>query len=318
MKHKNETSALGLANFLTNQLTEWKLARENYFGLDKTEERNFQFKNSTIKVQFNPERIRSSAAKVDKQSIAKRACFLCDKNRPAEQDSIEFSDKFQILINPFPIFKQHFTIVHKQHVVQEFEPFVSDILQLAKAMKGFSVFYNGPKCGASAPDHMHFQAGEQGFMPIENELSILKQNNEPIEQRGVSIWGFNNCLRRIILIEGMDIIRVEEEVKRLVACFRSRQPLDEEPMLNVISFFKDDCFHVLLFPRKVHRPIQFYAEDESQLLISPAAVDFGGAFITPREVDFQKISEEDIVDIFNQLTIEEDEFQIILNEKSLS
>ena len=147
------------------QTANWALARNNFEGLKTVQTKTFAFGDYDVRVQFNPARIVSSGAKVDAKTIAERKCFLCAANRPAEQRSVEFGD-YEILVNPFPIFPEHFTIPRKEHVDQQIKPFFADMLRLAKAMDEYLVFYNGPRCGASAPDHMHFQAGTKDFLPL--------------------------------------------------------------------------------------------------------------------------------------------------------
>ncbi len=312
-----------LTDFLNQQLNDWPLATGNYKGLEKVEEKEFQFDGCKVKVQFNPERIRSSAAKVDQKSIENRACFLCLDKLPKEQGGIAHANDFVILVNPFPIIPQHFTIPKIDHVDQNFEGNVSVMLSLAKSMQGYTLFYNGPKCGASAPDHMHFQAGNKDFMPVETEYAYIKKSQSEllIDSAEFEMRAFPNYLRKMISIESES----EKEMKRAVSVFyrtfSAMQPEEKEPMLNVICSFVDGKYLMHLFPRKLHRPAQYFAEGEQQLLISPASVDFGGVFITPRREDFEKITSEAIVDIFKQVSVDDVFFkklceQIILNETS--
>ncbi len=160
---------------IRQQTNNWQLAANNYFALNKVETRTFDFGHFKILAQFNPERIRSSAAKTDDKSIAKRPCFLCIENLPPEQKGILFQNKYLILINPYPIFTEHLTISSLEHIPQQILPHFSDLLDLSKKLHGFTLFYNGPKCGASAPDHFHFQAGIKGIMPVEQEFSFLEK-----------------------------------------------------------------------------------------------------------------------------------------------
>ncbi|PKQ66820.1 hypothetical protein BZG01_09860 [Labilibaculum manganireducens] len=309
LEEKSSTQILG--DFLNDQLINWPLATGNYKGLEKVEEKEFQFDGYTIKVQFNPERIRSSAAKVDQKSIENRACFLCLDKLPKEQAGIAQGDDFVILVNPFPIIPQHFTIPKVDHVDQSFEENVSGMLSLAKNMQGYTLFYNGPKCGASAPDHMHFQAGNKDFMPVETEYAVLKNlqsellsNSNQFEMRA-----FSNYLRKMISIESESEIEMMKAVSVFYQTFSVMQPEEKEPMLNAICSFVDGKYSMHLFPRKLHRPSQYFAEGDQQLLISPASVDFGGVFITPRREDFEKITSDDIVDIFKQVSVDDEFFQ---------
>ncbi|MDP2891438.1 MAG: DUF4922 domain-containing protein, partial [Bacteroidota bacterium] len=241
---------------------------------------------------------------------AARKCFLCGENRPAEQDAIAYGEHFLILVNPFPIFKNHFTISCNSHIDQRFIPNVQSFLELARAMEGFTVFYNGPECGASAPDHLHFQAGESSFMPIATEFEKLKSISRQLYSGAeTQVWAFDNYLRKMISVETTSL----EEGLRIIGIyythFQAMQPEKVEPMMNALCTFSDGKWTIHLFPRKLHRPRQFFAEGNDQLLISPASVDFGGVFITPRKEDFDKISKAVIVDIFKQVSLNQDAFQ---------
>ncbi len=306
----NKTPYQILTEFVENEKLLWPLAATNYEGLNSVEEKQFQFDGFRVKVQFNRERMRSSAAKVDKQSIADRKCFLCNENRPAEQQAIAFGDQFVILVNPFPIFRTHFTISSNAHVDQQFLPNLKSMFEIAAAMEGFTVFYNGPECGASAPDHLHFQAGESGFLPINEEFEQLKQHSGQVIFSGseATVWSFDNYLRKMVSVETCSINEGSAIIEVFCRQFHELQPEKSEPMLNVLCSFSAGVWTIHLFPRKLHRPTQFFDEGNGQLLISPASVDFGGVFITPRKEDFDKIKKEDIEDIFSQITLNQDTF----------
>jgi ATP adenylyltransferase/5',5'''-P-1,P-4-tetraphosphate phosphorylase II len=298
-----------LSEFTESQIQSWPLAAANFKGLEKVEEKSFQFDGFQIRAQFNPERMRSSVAEIDKQSIAARKCFLCDENRPPEQDAIAFGDDFQILVNPFPIFRNHFTISCNRHIDQRFIPNVKMLLELAQVMERFTVFYNGPECGASAPDHLHFQAGESSFMPVTDEFEHIKSSGRilfPGEK--TSVWAFNNYLRKMISVETTSMEEGLKAIDLYYKHFAAMQPEKIEPMMNALCSFSNGKWTIHLFPRKAHRPSQFYEKGEKQLLISPGSVDFGGVFILPRREDFDKISKENIVDILAQVCVNHDTF----------
>ncbi len=306
----NKSANQILREFVEAEKLIWPLAAANYKGLEKVEEKSFRFDGFEFRAQFNPERMRSSAAKVDKQSIAERKCFLCNENRPAKQDAIAFGDQFLILVNPFPIFKTHFTVSCNEHIDQRFIPNVQYLLELARAMEGFTVSYNGPECGASAPDHLHFQAGESLFMPITTESEQLKSAARQLYSGAeTQVWAFDNNLRKMISVEANSM----EEGLKIIGIyyhhFQAMQPEKMEPMMNALCTFSEEKWTIHLFPRKLHRPRQFFAEGNNQLLISPASVDFGGVFILPRREDFDKITKEDIADILEQVCVDQDTFQ---------
>jgi ATP adenylyltransferase/5',5'''-P-1,P-4-tetraphosphate phosphorylase II len=303
----DKTAKQILLEFLEEQKQTWPLMAANYASLDKVEEKIFLIDNFKIKVQFNPKRIQSSAANVDMKSIAERKCFLCDENRPVEQKTIGCSERFQILVNPFPIFHNHFTITSRTHTDQRFLSNIAEMLKVAEAIEGLTVFYNGPECGASAPDHLHFQAGENGFMPVEAEFETLKNNhlNLLFSKKTTATWAFDNYLRKMISVETTSFKDGLTTIEYFFKQFHNFQLEKTEPMLNVLCYFSNGNWTIHLFPRKLHRPSQFFATGNDQLLISPASVDFGGIFITPRKEDFDKISSEDIADIFEQITIDQ-------------
>ena len=291
-----------------HQISNWKLAAGGYQSLLSVEIKKFEFGNFTIEAHFNPGRIISSSAKVDAKSINERPCFLCSKNLPAEQKAVMAFDNYILLVNPFPIFDKHFTIPTLGHVPQLIKPEITNLLTLSSLLgKGFSVFYNGPKCGASAPDHMHFQAGNSGFMMIDSDFAELSKSNSKIifEDAEVKTLFVTGCLRNFIAIESDNILKIASEFE-LVYNFLNENGT-EEPMMNLICSF-DGSWRLLIFPRIKHRPTYFFEEGEKKILISPAAVDMGGVLIFPREEDFEKITTELIVDVFKQVTFSDDDF----------
>jgi len=292
---------------LDSQLKDWNLASANYRLLSNVKTREIDFIDFRLLVQFNPERIRSSAAKVDAKSIEARPCFLCEKNRPAEQKGLAFSDNLVILVNPFPIFPRHLTIPSEEHTLQRIRDNFGNMLDLSKALPDYVVFYNGPECGASAPDHLHFQAGNRGFLPIEEDFTNNQLVTRVKSGRHLEIWQWKKYLRGIITLHGSS----EELIKNSFSGFYNRlaeiQSGKPEPMLNIIVYFTGDNWTVHIIPRKLHRPSQYFAEEKKRILLSPASVDLGGVLIVPREEDFEKITADDIRDIFSQVCMDESE-----------
>ncbi|TCO08923.1 DUF4922 domain-containing protein [Natronoflexus pectinivorans] len=288
------------------QLKNWDLAARNYDGLNGVLTREVEFEEGfSFKIQFNPERIRSSAAKVDADSIRKRSCFLCAENRPAEQKGISFNQNYQILLNPFPIFHRHLTIVDNSHREQLISGRYRDMLRLSDELRDFVVFYNGPRCGASAPDHFHFQAGNRGFMPVEKDIY---QTNKQIlaSTEGCSLFAMDNYLRKALLFTGSDLNALEACFSSVFSVLEDFIPSVPEPMMNVLVDKEGEEWRVVIFPRKNHRPAQFFATGYDQLLLSPASVDFGGVLITPRKEDFEKLDNSLIRNIFKQVTVDDD------------
>lgn len=296
------------------QAENWPLLHDNLEGLNHVKVKSFEFDGFTINVQFNPKRIRSSAAKVDKKSIDNRQCFLCSKYRPAEQNEVGFGEEYEILCNPFPIFQKHYTIAHKKHVVQQIGSSFGHMLDLSNELKELVIFYNAPKCGASAPDHLHFQAGNTGLMPVEKDIVYLKESYgiSLVKQDDSEVSAIADGLRKFILIESSNRNEIEAVFQQI---YNYTQKLDggEEPMLNVLSYY-DTKWKVMVFPRDKHRPWQFYEEGEDNILLSPASVDMGGTLIIPLKKDFDKIIKEDIRNIFSQVSMSEERFEGLVNQ----
>lgn len=291
-----------------DQKTSWPLLGANWEMLGGALLKQFDFDGFTIRVQCNPKRIVSSAAKVDRVSIQNRSCFLCTKNRPPEEKQVWFDDDYEILCNPFPIFREHFTIAKANHTPQVIEPEFGRFLELSRALPDLALFYNAPNCGASAPDHMHFQAGNRGFMPMEDQISSIKKQYGTVllDRSGIEVTAVADGLRRFYVIESESKELLEEFGTVAFRLLRELQS-QEEPMINMLSYYREG-WQIMLFPRHLHRPWQYFEEGEKNILLSPAAVDMGGALITPLEKDFQKITKEDIEDIFTQVTFAPEHF----------
>ncbi len=291
-----------------DQLSSWPLLGANWEKLGEAKIKEFAFDGFSIRVQCNPKRIVSSAAKVDKQSIEKRPCFLCTEHRPPEEKNLWYGDQYEILCNPFPIFQEHFTIASAEHRPQVIEAEFGSFLDLSRALPDLALFYNAPNCGASAPDHMHFQAGNRGFMPIEEDIAKLKANFGKVLMKDgdIELTAVADGLRRFYVLESDSKEKLEEMAAEAFQILRELQN-GTEPMINMLSYYKNG-WQVLLFPRDKHRPWQYFEEGEKNILLSPASVDMGGALITPLEKDFQKISREDIEDIFSQITFSAEHF----------
>lgn len=301
---------------LMQQKQSWEMLRLNYEALGSVRVKTFDFGAFEVKVQFNPGRMTSSSAKVDEKSISERRCFLCMQNLPPDQRGILYRENFILLCNPFPIFRNHFTIPHTGHIEQRIYPHFREFYQLAEDLApDYSVFYNGPRCGASAPDHMHFQAGERGFLPVEKEIPALlrRPGQEIIETSTFRAALIEGYLRHVIYLESDSLEETADKSVKIYNMLRDVFHTEEEPLLNIISFFDKGRFRVIFFPRERHRPSQYFLEDEGKILLSPASVDIGGVCITPREEDFEKITSADIEDIFWQVSISPEKWYDLKN-----
>ena len=292
-----------------DQLRDWSLFADNRTGLNNAKLKTFQFDGFDINIQFNPKRIISSAAKVDSKTIQERKCFLCSANRPEVQDEVMWGDNYEILVNPFPIFKQHFTISNVAHIDQQIETEFVNFISLSKDLPETVIFYNAPKCGASAPDHLHFQAGNLGFLPIEKDIESLVSiyGKKIAGYDNVEVTAIDDTLRRFIVLES-DSTEKMNEVFQKIHAFSTELENGEAPMLNLLSYYIDGKHRVYVFIRGLHRPWQFFEEGEKNILLSPASVDMGGTMITPLEKDFEKITKEDIIDIFQQISVSKENF----------
>lgn len=296
---------------IEQQLVVWQTPRDNYAALQNVEVKEFKVKRSTIKVQFNPARIVSSAAKVDNKSLKERKCFLCAANRPEVQEGIAWGENYTILINPFPIFPKHLTIPCNDHTDQRILSRIGDMMAIAKDLPGFTLFYNGPKCGASAPDHMHFQAGNRGFLGFETDY-LSADKKEVISNAGATLSLLSGLANVAFLIEAVEIDAATELFVALYNALDIPEG-EEEPMLNILCWSEDGKWKVAVFPRRKHRPACYSAEGDANILISPASVDMGGVFITPLEKDFKKITADDLEQILDEVCLDQSGVEKILN-----
>ncbi len=293
-------------SLLIHQKENWELVGKNFNNLEQVKIKYFNIEGYELKVQFNPSRIVSSSAKIDKKSLKKRACFLCAENLPAEQKGIKYKNDYIILVNPFPIFTEHLTIPKLEHVPQSIENSFEDLLMLSFDLKdNFFVFYNGPKCGASAPDHLHFQAGIKNYTPLEKFYKTLTKNNGTIIFRNEStkVCIIKTIFQNFIYISTSSKDSANNHFEKLLSFLKTLDINEAEPKLNIVSFYEDDKWNIFVFPRFKHRPEQYFYEDERKILFSPAAAEMTGVCILPREEDFGKITKAELLDMFNQVKI---------------
>ena len=294
-----------VARLLSEQLSEWPLAQTNYQALNAVCVKELHVGGIAYKVQYNPARIASSGAKTDAQSIQARKCFLCASNRPTEQRGIPFKEHYEVLVNPYPIFPKHLTIPDATHTEQGIEGRIHDMLELAQALPDFTIFYNGPRCGASAPDHMHFQAGSRGFMPIETDWKERK-GEKVVQQGNATLWRMNDAPRNTLVIEST-CIDDAERLFNVIYHNLPTLPADEEPMMNLLAMYDEGRWILFLLLRRKHRPSCYTAEGNERLLCSPASVDLGGVLILPIAEDFEKITDEMAGNIVSEVCLSTEE-----------
>ena len=277
-----------ISRFFNRQLEMWEDARHRFRDLKHVEVRQL---SDQLKVQFNPARIVSTGAKIDKHTLGERPCFLCERNRPKEQMTKQIDDHFQLLVNPFPILPVHFTIPATKHQPQSIYRHYGEMHRLLSLHSELMVFYNGPKCGASAPDHLHFQAGTSGVLPLQTNWQRLSRNLTDVislnDEEKISVLSDFLVPAFVIISKSED--SDEELFHRLYRSMPMRGD-ESEPMMNIIAWRKGDEFISVVIPREKHRPDAYFAEGEAQMMVSPGALDMAGLIITPREEDFSKIN----------------------------
>lgn len=289
--------------FIEEQKRTWSLASDNFKALAGVLVKTLDVCGETVKVQFNPARMVSSAAKIDSRSISERPCFLCAKNAPPEQERMDIHERYWLLCNPFPIFTEHFTIPSRVHEAQNILGHFTDMMELSALLSDYTLFYNGPRCGASAPDHLHFQAVTYGQMPVDMLVNTcLDDKSLPVmcSKDGAVLYHYVSESRSGFVIESDD----KASALSLFHALYDKLPLgddDVEPKVNIFSYFKGDVWRILVIPRRQHRPRQYFLEGDARILTSPGAADVGGLFITPRKEDFDKLTSGMLEDIYSQV-----------------
>lgn len=301
-----------IKDLYNRQLADWSLANANYNALRDLLVRNVSFGDHEIRLQFNHNRIISSSAKVDPKSISERPCFLCTHNRPAEQQGILYLDNYLILLNPYPVFSSHLTIPTTEHLPQRICANFTTMLLLARDMPDYTIIYNGPGCGASAPDHFHFQAISRNMLPIEREYSTCK-HDIPVIFRHSEIFCIKDYQRSVLTIISGNYHEAQRIFDLVFSILEKNMPFADEPMMNILAWFENSRWIIHIFPRKQHRPAQYFETGEKKILLSPASIDMGGVLIIPREEDYEKISKGDITDIFKQVSVDEFFMSVIMN-----
>ena len=305
-----------ISRFFNRQMEKWADARHRFRDLKHVETHQL---SDQLKVQWNPARIVSTGAKIDKKTLGDRPCFLCDKNRPKEQISKQIDERFLLLVNPFPILPVHFTIPARKHQPQSIYKNYGEMHRFLSLHSELMVFYNGPKCGASAPDHLHFQAGTSGILPLQANWQRLSRNLTDI----ISL----NDDEKIALIHDfvvpafVIISKSEDSDEALFQRLYKSMPVrgdETEPMMNIIAWRKGDEYISVVIPREKHRPEAYFAEGDAQMMVSPGAVDMSGLIITPREEDFRKLTEESATAILQECGVSTDKMNSIVTKLKAS
>lgn len=305
-----------ISRFFNRQLEMWEDARHRFRDLKHVEVRQL---SDQLKVQFNPARIVSTGAKIDKHTLGERPCFLCERNRPKEQMTKQIDDHFQLLVNPFPILPVHFTIPATKHQPQSIYRHYGEMHRLLSLHSELMVFYNGPKCGASAPDHLHFQAGTSGVLPLQTNWQRLSRNLTDVisltDEEKISV------LRDFLVPAFVIISKSEDSDEELFHRLYRSMPMrgdESEPMMNIIAWRKGEEFISVVIPREKHRPDAYFAEGEAQMMVSPGALDMAGLIITPREEDFSKINRDKATALLRECGISAEKMEAIVSNLKAS
>ena len=305
-----------ISRFFNRQLEKWDDARHRFRDLKHVETKKL---SEEVRLQFNPARIVSTGAKIDKKTLGERPCFLCDKNRPKEQMSQQIDERFHLLVNPFPILPVHFTIPARKHQPQAIYKNYGEMHRFLSLHSELMVFYNGPKCGASAPDHLHFQAGTSGILPLQANWQRLSRNLTDIislnDEEKIAV------VRDFIVPAFVIISKSEESDETLFHRLYKSMPMrgdETEPMMNIIAWRKEDEYISVVIPREKHRPEAYFAKGDAQVMVSPGALDMSGLIITPREEDFHKLTEESATTILQECGISTEKMNSIVTKLKTS
>ena len=301
-----------LQRFFARQLRQWPDALQRYRDLQRVETRQLAADGLSIGVQYNPARIRSTAASIDKADVAARPCFLCRENRPIEQMAKEQDVTYELLLNPFPILPMHFTVPMRRHQPQRIRPMYAEMMRLLTAYPSQMVFYNGPRCGASAPDHAHLQMGEGSDVPLLREWQRLSRNVTTLLKLDDDsvLFRIDDYPCPALAVRAKDP-RVS---KRLFVTLYESMTVAEgesEPMMNVMAWRQEGDYISVVFPRAKHRPDSYFKKGAEQLVVSPGALDMAGLIITPREEDFRRLTSEEAVAVLRECALDEEAMKLL-------
>lgn len=291
------------------QLETWPALRAGVEAFRGVEYRRLSVRGTLVLLQHNPRRIVSTAAPMDSASIRRRACFLCPDNMPEEEKGLEFGTRFVLFCNPYPVLKNHLVLVSKQHLPQAIDGNATYPLDLAEALgPEFFVLYNGPSSGASAPDHLHLQAGATELIPILGDLEHGEKLAIP-SPAGIETLALRNYRVNTLIIRGgnkLDLAQWIQTVVNVLADLIGTKPA--EPMLNLLYTSRGRNWEVVMFPRERHRPSAFYSSGDDRLIVSPAAIDMGGLLVVPERRDFDRMDAAIVESVYREVTLVDEKF----------
>lgn len=304
-----------LHRFFNRQLERWGLARHNFRDLQSILVKDLNMGELTLRAQCNSARIVSTGASIDKKTLSKRPCFLCKENRPKEQIAKRFDDNFEILVNPYPILPVHYTIPLHRHKPQSIRENYRAIRRILMQYPELMVFYNGPKCGASAPDHAHLQAGTSGLLPLQEAWPRLQRNLTQLYSAadGGYIALVADWVCPILVISSVNAGTDADMFRRVYEAL-PRHNGETEPMMNIVSWRMEDRQLSVIIPRSKHRPDCYYSEGDAQMLVSPGALDMAGLIIIPRKSDYERITPEFAASIIRETGLSGEEINAVADK----
>ena len=301
-----------IGKFIKDQLSVWPLAAENYRDLKKAEVKTLEVGGLEVKVQHNPCRRISSEAALDKKSISRRPCFLCPENRPAEQYNIEFEGRkgkmYRITLNPFPIFPAHLVISSFDHTPQSIWHRYQDLLDFVRTNPDRICFYNGPDCGASAPDHMHFQSCHRGCMPLENKVDAILDGEDTSSLRYLAsvkearLYHLDIYTTGVFVLEARTAKSMAKLFYRLLDCAPVKEG-DSEPRINLLGWFSGGQYRSVVIFREKHRSHHYYSTGDDHLAMSPGCADIAGVYVAPAREDFEKLDSRLLSSMLEEVSV---------------
>ncbi|OPY64487.1 MAG: hypothetical protein A4E63_03432 [Syntrophorhabdus sp. PtaU1.Bin050] len=303
-EHQKDLAGL-CGELLSHQKKTWPDCEQGYEFLRDMVVRDISCGEFSVRVQHNPGRIKSTLADVRKQAVNDRPCFLCLNHLPEKQRGILYRNEYLILCNPMPVFPFHFTVSRVDHRPQAVTGNIGTLLQLSADFgQDWTVLYNGPRCGASAPDHLHFQVVAAGQMPVEKEIHGNDGSPLMAELDGVLVCSAKNLGREIVILEAGNIAALVNTFDDFLKALKKILLLDEEPMINVAAFHADHNWRLLIFPRRRHRPEAFFRSGDDRVAVSPAVIEMGGVLVTPFQRDFERLDEDGVKGIYREVSLE--------------
>ena len=293
-----------VAALINQQLATWPMLRNATDTLEQVQYKELNINGSRVLAQFNPARIVSTAAKVDIASIQARPCFLCAENLPAEEKGVPFGDNYVALCNPFPVLKNHLVISERRHTPQAIAPRLEDLLNLTAALGGdYFTLYNGPACGASAPDHHHFQACSSAGIPLFDEIQSWPRTSI-LQQDDLEVFSLTDYRLKILVASGKKIDTMRAWFQTTLSCLAQETGATTEPLMNIVATYNSQRWTLYLFPRGKHRPSCYYAEGEQKLTISPAGIDLTGVLVVPDPTHFARVTATEVAQIYTEITLD--------------